>query len=353
MKKHVHLLSIAIMLISATLFLSCEKSTGPSGGTPSGSGSESGSVKKTEDPRSTLNRGILNLDIPAAFLSKSITATTISASNGTKSNVTATAKDRHDIFVSKDNNRATGSYIWSIAQIAHETIESNTWFSFDADGTYIVYDFEEEDWWWGYYYIDSYMEYVIFDAGTDYEEWLSINYIETDGETGESEIYCMLSDGTSIILSSYFVEDWEETTYSATEYEEFLVGKTWVNNFSYVENIEAESNSTMANDNYFDLFALDFRANNVVYVYSAEINYGQFSQGTAVVDTGSYSVQNGVLTYVDDEGSVDLVISSTGDFSGNGEEDYFSMGYQDTDFYLELMFIEQSVFENEFYPIGY
>ena len=163
----------------------------------------------------------------------------------------------------------------------------------------------------------------------------------------------MLSDGTSIILSSYFVEDWEETTYSATEYEEFLVGKTWVNNFSYVENIEAESNSTMANDNYFDLFALDFRANNVVYVYSAEINYGQFSQGTAVVDTGSYSVQNGVLTYVDDEGSVDLVISSTGDFSGNGEEDYFSMGYQDTDFYLELMFIEQSVFENEFYPIGY
>lgn len=343
------------MLVSAMLFLSCEKSTTPDGSGPSGgSNTESGTIKKTEDPRSALNRDVFDINIPDAFLGKSATATTVSVSNGTKSNVSASAKDRHDIFVSKDNNRATGSYIWTIIQMDTMAVESNTWFSFDADGTYIVYDFEEEDWWWGYYYIDTYMQYVIFDANTEYEEWLSISYVATNEDTGESTIYCTLSDGTSIVLGSYLVEDWQETSYSATEYEDVLIGKTWVNDFMYYESITGESSSSSANDEYFDLIALDFRANNVVYVYSAEVNYGEVNQTTAVIDTASYSVSaDGILTYVEDGESINLMINYTGDYTGNGVEDYFSMGYEDSEGYLEMMFIEQSVFEYEYYSIGY
>ena len=282
------------------------------------------------------------------------------------------------MFVSKDDNRATGTYMWTFLEINDESIETNMWFQFEDDGTYIVYDFESDDWWWGYYYIDQAMNYIVFDADEDDPDsenasWWRIDNIENiSSETGENDVTCTDKEGNTFVIGSFLNDEWEEEEpYTEAEYSEILVGKTWVMESQYsIETVYSESYSdtsiTWAGDDEVLLFALDFKINNEISIYMAEISYGIIN--TEVTDTtdgptvleATYTVSStGIITLNFGEGeSSNIQIEYTGNYYGeSGDDNYFGSTYSETEadgtYFEQTFFMEQSLFESEYYSIGY
>ena len=362
MKKIILLL--LTLFIGSFIFVGCEKDSARDteendSNNPSLSHYQSGTIKKDESSKSSLVRKSFDLNIPTALLDNRNTASSsVTVSNGSAGNVSASAKTRHDMFVGKDNNRATGTFIWTILEFDGVENNQNMWFEFDDDGTYIVYDFETEDWWWGYYYIDNQMEYIVFDAESEWEEWWKIDNITViDENTGETDVTCTNKNGIQFKIGSFLNSEWEEEqAYTETEYNDLLLNKTWVLESAYYAD-NTDTTYEWADDNYYDIIALDFRENNIVYIYDATRENGLIlndSVNAPSTDMYAYSIQLGVLTIdLGDNDLINLNLDFIGDFDENGTNDFFYTSYETEECFEGYLFLEQSVFEDYYYSIEY
>ena len=370
MKRIFYLLGI-ILLASTILFSGCKKDEGDDDKIPTSKTIESGSIKKDEDAKGNLQRGSFVLNVPANLQnSKSFTASSITVSNASKANVGDAAQDKHDMFVSKDDNRATGTYMWTFFEFNNESVVDNMWFQFEDDGTYIVYDFDSNDWWWGYYYIDEAMNYIVFDADEDDPDsenasWWRIDHIQSiSSETGENDVTCTDKEGNTFVIGSFLNNEWEEEEpYTEAEYESILLGKTWVIESTYYESYEDTSSWGAWEDDFY-LTALEFLDNNEVIIYDARFLYEEMvndSTDSPSISSATYTISSeGILSFDFGDGDTfDMPIDYSGNYFGNsGDDNFFSSSFSEYDdddgyYYVDYFWMEQSLFESEYYSIGY